>query len=47
MKKRFHPAGREGGAVVVCRSGNDVQSWRGGGVKQGNAVYLFNIPMNY
>ncbi len=38
----YPPEGGGGGC-----SGNDVQLWRGGGVKHYNAVYLFNIPMNY
>ena len=47
-KKGFlRPGGGEGGGVVGCCAGEDVESGRGGGVKQGNAVYLFNIPMNY
>ena len=41
----FYPT--EGGRVEGGRLGNDIQLWNGGGVKQGNAVYLITTPMNY
>lgn len=41
---RVYLTGGDGGGGCF---GNDVQLWNGGGVKQGPAVYLFNIPMDY